>query len=552
MASFAWNGGSGDYLDPTQWTPAGVPLYDGSDTLATITAGSVSVSGIEPNGITLVLGGPIVESQLGPVLTLADAALGPEMTLNAISYGTLDVESYNTSYGTIAIGSPDGSVYSSLDLSSRTFGQLNQEGTLTVGTAAELTTDRNTFLNNDRLIEFAGGRGIMSGDIIGTGTIDLAAPNSTLSLYGGVGPGQTIRLHQGAVNASYAPSFHATISGFTDSAATLMLGQLVFDTATYVQDIAGERLVLTNAGAEVGTVPLVDTPPTQYVITQHARATTISPAGPVYTDGSIPGTIAKGTVTIRNAEPNGQAVAFGGPLSFGSAGVPNLVLDNAALGPGLTLTIGRTDAADLDATLTVQGDDTAYGQIDVGMVTDPSTTGGIGALTIILNRGSQLNQEGTISVAQAPPVGLRSALVVQGDGTLNNDGQIIVGGAFVDYGSTPLTGSGTVTIDGGSAQLTAGVASTQTVDLLRGTLRVSSGSFLGTIKDWSSTGTVSDGAYITSVQFNQTSAVGGDLQVFSYNGKQIGDLNLLGTYATLDFSVAHDYVSSTISLVPPA
>lgn len=54
------------------------------------------------------------------------------------------------------------------------------------------------------------------------------------------------------------------------------------------------------------------------------------------------------------------------------------------------------------------------------------------------------------------------------------------------------------------------------------------------------------------VQFNQTSAAGGDLQVFSPNGTQIGDLNLLGTYATSDFSISHNKVSSTISLVPPS
>ena len=53
MASYTWNGGTGSYLDPTQWTPSTVPLY-GLDTVAVINAGTVSLSGTEPNGITLL------------------------------------------------------------------------------------------------------------------------------------------------------------------------------------------------------------------------------------------------------------------------------------------------------------------------------------------------------------------------------------------------------------------------------------------------------------------------------------------------------------------
>jgi len=189
----------------------------------------------------------------------------------------------------------------------------------------------------------------------------------------------------------------------------------------------------------------------------------------------------------------------------------------------------------------------------VGTLTDPPSRGGDGQLAINLDPGSRLNQEGTISLVQPQSLSGYSLLVVQGPRTFNNDGQIFVrGGLFLDFSSAPLTGSGTVTIDGGSAQLIRDVASTQTVDLLRGGLQLSSGAFLGTIKDWSSTGVVIDSTYITSVQFNQTSAEGGDLQVFSFNGKQIGDLNLLGTFATSEFSIAHTNVSSIISLVPPA
>lgn len=335
-------------------------------------------------------------------------------------------------------------------------------------------------LNNDGLIDLAGGNADVAGAITGTGTIDLAAPTSTLGLHAGVGPGQTIRLQQGAVTVDDAATFQATIAEFTDNAARLTLGQLQFDTAIYTQDDAGEHLLLFKGSGKVGTIPLADTPSTHYVVTQNATSTTIAPTGQVYTDGSIPGRLTAGYVTIRNAEPDGQTVVLGGPVELGPPGFPNLVLDNAALGPGLTLTVGTPDATVVQAAIiTVNGDDTVYGQINVGTLTDPSSREGGGQLRIDLNPGSRLNQEGTISITSSQaPVGY-SSLLVQGPGTFNNDGQINVGSGtlFQEYSSAPLTGSGTVTIDGGNARFTGGVASTQTVDLLRGSLTPSSGAF---------------------------------------------------------------------------
>lgn len=99
MTSFNWNGAAGSYLDPAQWTPADVPLY-GSDTTVTINRGTVTLSDAEPNGITLTLTSP-------GRLVLNNAALGPDMTLDApFSSTTLEVDGYNTNYGTVAVGNP--------------------------------------------------------------------------------------------------------------------------------------------------------------------------------------------------------------------------------------------------------------------------------------------------------------------------------------------------------------------------------------------------------------------------------------------------------------
>ena len=122
MASFTWQGGTGSYQDATQWLPAGVPLY-GTDTLATITAGTVTLSNAEANGITLNLTGT---SGTGGTLVLNNAAIGPQMTLEATSYVNLEFQGYDTNYGTIVVQTAGGPGSPKLTLFNLGFGQLNQ------------------------------------------------------------------------------------------------------------------------------------------------------------------------------------------------------------------------------------------------------------------------------------------------------------------------------------------------------------------------------------------------------------------------------------------
>lgn len=234
----------------------------------------------------------------------------------------------------------------------------------------------------------------------------------------------------------------------------------------------------------------------------------------------------------------------------GQSGAPNLVLDNAALGPDLTLAIGSPATVESQiAILTVQGYDTVYGAIDVAPSTGAQPPGN-SQLTININPGSQLNLVGAINVASSSPsLSFGGSLVIQGPGTLNNDGLIYLGAgsSLEDRDNSQITGSGTLAIDGGFAHI-VDIASTQTLDFLDGTIDSFFGSIKATIKDWNSQGELTfDSGYISSVQFNQTSAAGGDLQIFAF-GKQIGDLNLLGTYATSDFTIVHGHTSSGITL----
>ncbi len=208
---------------------------------------------------------------------------------------------------------------------------------------------------------------------------------------------------------------------------------------------------------------------------------------------------------------------------------PILALRNAALGPDMTL-----DAAGL-AGLRVDGYDTNYGTINAVPFSDGQGPGNGAALIIdigpgtLANQGAQLNQEGTIAVTN-------SSLVIDGPGTLNNDGQIFIGPGSAGVFETSIVGSGTITLDHANASLNS-AASTQTVDLLGGTLGTSP-TLEAAIKDWNNDGqlTFTSAFGVNSVQFNQTSDAGGDLQLFGAAG-QVGDLHLLGTYATSDFTL---------------
>ncbi len=551
MTNYRWNGNSGAYLDPAQWTPAGVPLY-GDDTTATILAGSATLSDAEPNGITLVLGRGLSE----PSLRLDNAAFGPGMTLEVNSYASLVLEGYNTNYGAITIEIPGGGGSAKLFVSSTGSGQLNQYGTVTVASLAGL--EFGGILNNNGVIDLAGGFfNFDTGSLIGTGTIEFLVPASTMNALAPVGPGQTLALKQGSLNVYDYGTFQGTIADFTSSAASVTFNRLSFDAATYAQDSTGEHLVLTNGGAVVGQVRLADTPATQYTVTQGFGATTIRPSQ-IYGDGSIPASIVQGTVTISNAEPNGQVVALGGPPAVSGQGGPNLVLDNAALGPSLLLTVASPAATGPQAaTITIRGYDTNYGEIDVIPSADAQVLGNGNQLTINIGAGSQLNQEGTIKVISPQTVsGSAASIAFAGLGTLNNDGLIYLGPGSAASFNAGVTGVGTIAVDGGTAYLSA-LASTQTIDFLGGTLNALPG-LAATIKDWNSRGVIDfagspTGPAIDSLIFNQTSASGGDLQLFSH-ASQVGSLHLLGTYATTDFKLvpqAYDSVGITIGASSP-
>jgi len=281
---------------------------------------------------------------------------------------------------------------------------------------------------------------------------------------------------------------------------------------------------------------------------------------PLYGSDTV-ATIGSGTVTLSDAEPNGITLALGATGTFLTSeghnpslvpvpDQPTLVLSNGALGPDMALDVFSP------AMLTVDGYDTNYGQINVAPFGDVQAVGGSRSLVATIGAGSQLNQEGTITVISPQTVSpVDSYLTVLGRGTLNNDGQIFIGPGSNAYFGTSIIGSGTITADHATVSL-GSTASTQTVDLLGGRLTAPL-TLEATIKDWNSDGHMVFGGAgsVSSVQFNQTSDAGGDLQLFGAGGAQVGDLHLLGTYATSDFTITPLRGASDISasgIAPPS
>ncbi len=273
-----------------------------------------------------------------------------------------------------------------------------------------------------------------------------------------------------------------------------------------------------------------------------------------WTPGDVPlygsdasATISACTATLTGAEPNGVMLILGRPPGSGAGASPVLALSNAALGPEMTL-----DAQGF-AVLGVDGYDTNYGTVNVSpgnvsAAADGQGPGSGNALVVNIGAGSQLNQEGTVSV-------INSSLITGGPGTLNNDGQIFIGpGSVGVFGGTfpqNVTGSGTITLAGGTADgASVGLsdaAATQTVDLLGGTLSTAV-SLQAAIKDWNDNGILMfPSVAVGAVQFNQTSDAGGDLQLFGASG-QVGGLHLLGSYATADFTVTQGDGGSSIGV----
>jgi hypothetical protein len=287
----------------------------------------------------------------------------------------------------------------------------------------------------------------------------------------------------------------------------------------------------------------------------YTDATNWTPEGvPLWDDGAS-ALIQFGTVTLSNTEPNAISITLSGTSE---ATQPNLVLDNAALGPGVFLSLvppgtnGQFPGLGF-ATLTVDGYDTNESRIFLGgQQTNPDF------LTVAIAPYGQLNQEGTIGVFNS------SQLKVNGTGhapaTLNNDGTIDMGGGFATI-SADLIGSGTIAFvaeptGSGSVEFGGAVAATQHITfspISSAQVRIDNPSafhgildgFEGTPNGYPGfhTVTLAD-TQATGTYFAQIAPDAGALLVL--NGQEVvGALTVTGTHASNAYSFFNNPDGST-------
>ncbi len=231
MATKSWFGGSGNFLTSSDWSPAGAPVA--GDT-AIFDAGTLDVRLLSLNGVTLDQGG---SAGAPTVLKLDDAILGNVVfspapaDLNSVSGGnqTIDVAHIAVLDGTIGVQA----LVETITLNLKNNSALFNLGTIDFlpgsGGSIDVTGGSGAVLVNAGLIELGAQHNpaiTIGPDIVGTGTIELNAPNdldlTTRAEFGGlVGAGQTIEMNAAPLLISGAsltidkPSgFHATIADF--------------------------------------------------------------------------------------------------------------------------------------------------------------------------------------------------------------------------------------------------------------------------------------------------------------------------------------------------
>lgn len=270
MSTYTWNGDTGSWTDPANWTPSGYP-QDSADT-ALIASGTATLqaSTINVGDIEIGSDDPSSPAQL----VLSDAVLGPDVnasvtpinpTMEQGGWASIEVDGTSTNEGRLYVVTTN-NPNNVLDVRIAPGGVFDQEGTITVSASqngdADLmirgTTDAQssgTTLRNGGTISVAnGGNATISSDVTGIGVIELATNSSipgvlptSVELGGSVGSGQTIDLSQGQLTLDQPAQFLGTIENWT-STGSISLPNVIATSQTYTQtSVNGGVLQLYDA-----------------------------------------------------------------------------------------------------------------------------------------------------------------------------------------------------------------------------------------------------------------------------------------------------------------
>jgi hypothetical protein len=188
MANLTWNGGFGDWFDPTKWSPSQVPQE--GDT-ATITSGSVQLTSNPADGVTLYLA---AVSSPNTILTVQDVTFGRQFTIVSVGLNNIQISGSVVNQGSI--------------LDNKAIGILGQnstdvfvnEGLINVSQANPALPASNftstVDLINSGEIDVSYGMFVETKNLTGTGAINISN-NGGFEAQGAVASGQTFTFLDG-------------------------------------------------------------------------------------------------------------------------------------------------------------------------------------------------------------------------------------------------------------------------------------------------------------------------------------------------------------------
>lgn len=456
-----WNGGTGNWSTPADWTPPTVPNNAAANTYdVTIASGASGGDSVtldtSPSINSLVLGGGSTGS------SLSDQTLNPQtltiagpLTIN--SNGALGLTS-----STVNVGATS-----------------SNAGAMNVGT---------NFISSTASIMS------ISGDLTNTGSITVGAasppppgPSSTLTV-----AGTLTNQHSLVIQGNLSPFAHAYVG------ATANLGALVNNGNTIIE--AGATLNVTN---EIANLPVGSSLSVGGTINSGGNSHTLTGLS------SIAGSLGFGNGQSNTITPTGGTLTLSGNLGadplFGTTGslvgVPSTVTINGALvltgtarietsnGSSLTVTNGITDIP-AGASISVQGAFSPTGLASIegtlAYAPGPLGSGEAGGGTITPN-GATLTVSGTLSStgsSQGPGIALGD---INGRLAVAADGKISIGQFGEVDASNGIVNNGTITIAGGTQAF--GAATVSGGGMVRspggivnnGSLALGNGAFLSTI-----------------------------------------------------------------------
>ncbi|WP_237478209.1 hypothetical protein [Lichenibacterium dinghuense] len=383
MTNRTWNGGSGDWADPSRWAAAntgapGAPIPGDTATVGSGTADLIGAEGLDGSiydglGITLgdaandpatlQLSGVYLESFSS--ITLAGSATIASDGVSAIACPVTDAGA-----GTVLTLSGDPSVQNGLLITrgaSVTVGPsatLDLEGRITDEAGAGITAAAGSTVVNNASVTAVGPLIDVGGALTGTGTITLEDA-TTVELEGSVSSGQTIAFGSvdGRLEIAAPDAFAGAVTGFASGDlidfTAVAASSAAYDAATQTLSLYGASgqvlSALHDVEAAAGALNVADDgqggttvsyagslPRKKYQITDGdramgadiARATEIAPAtgAPITGAGVKVGIISNSFDTVAPGSANADAAAGYLPANPDGTSAVTVLRDDDAQG----------------------------------------------------------------------------------------------------------------------------------------------------------------------------------------------------------------------------